>query len=157
MQDWQTIKAKDIINGSMGKCYATIDGNVETMLYVKNIEARVEKIKSEIPVLGQTGKKHKATGWSGTGSMTVYYCTSLFRKMMIKYIKEGIDNYLDLMIENEDPTSSVGKQTVLLKRVNIDNVDIAKLDIDSTELDEDMDFTFEDVDMLDEFSPLVGE
>ena len=56
----KTLKAWDAINGAEGRCIATIDGNVEDMIYVKDIEAKIEKEKSEIKVLGQTGTKHKA-------------------------------------------------------------------------------------------------
>ena len=155
--NWLSLKSGDVISGALGTCYATIDGSVEAMLYVKNIEAKIEKNKSEIPVLGWLGTKHKTVGWTGTGSMTIYYATTKYREMTLKYIKDGVDTYFDMTIENEDPTSSVGKQTILLKKVNFDNMIIAKLDVEKTELDEDMDFTFEDVDILNSFAPLVGE
>ncbi len=69
------LKAQDTISGKEGKAVATIDGNVEDMFYIKKIEANVEKTKSEIKTLGRRGTQHKATGWSGTGSMTIllYY------------------------------------------------------------------------------------
>ena len=41
--------------------------------------------------------------------------------MMLEYIKTGRDTYFDIQVINEDPTSSVGKQTVVLKKVNIDS------------------------------------
>ena len=153
----ETIRANDVITGSMGKCTAIIKGNIEDMLYVKNIEAKIAKEKSEISVLGQTGKKHKSNGWKGTGKMNIYYATSLYRRIMLEYIKTGVDTYFDLIIENADPTSSIGKQTIMLKGVNIDSVLIAKIDVSSTELDEDVEFTFQDVEMLNEFGQLVGE
>ncbi len=152
-----TLAVESIVNGAMGRCIATIDGNVEEMFYVKNIEVNVEKEKNEVKVLGQTGAKHKANGWSGSGSMTIYYCTSKFREMMLKYIKNGIDTYFDILIENEDPSTKIGKQTVIVKGVNLDSALMGKLDIDSTELDEDIDFTFNDIDMLNEFGELIVE
>lgn len=152
-----TLKAWDAINGAMGTCYAIIDGNKEEMLYLKNIEASVSKNKSEIKVLGHNGTKHKAVGWKGSGSATIYYATSKFRELMLKYMKTGVDTYFDLVITNEDPNSDIGAQTVVLKQVNIDGVSLAKLDIDSTELDEDMDFTFNDADILNSFKEVVGE
>lgn len=157
MAKWQTLKAWDAINGAEGICYAVIDGNQEEMIYVKNIEAKIEKNKSEIKVLGWTGTKHKANGWKGSGSMNMYYVTSAFRKMMTKYVKTGVDTYFDLHIVNEDPSSEIGKQHIWLKQVNLDNVVIGKLDIDSTELDEDINFTFNDVEIMDEFDKVVGE
>jgi len=152
-----TLKAWDAINGAAGRCVATIGSDIEDMIYVKNIRAKVEKKKTEIKVLGQTGAKHKANGWKGTGSMTMYYATSLFRKMIDTYIRDGVDTYFQLLIENEDPSSEIGRQTIILKQVNINNIDIAKLDINSTELDEEIDFTFNDVEIRNEFDRVVGE
>lgn len=152
-----TLKAWDAINGAQGICYAVINGSKEEMIYVKNVDAKIEKEKSEIKVLGQTGAKHKANGWKGSGSMTLYYTTSIFRKMMLDYVKTGKDLYFEMIIQNEDPASEIGKQTICLKQVNIDNVSIAKLDINSTELDEDISFTFNDVEMLNEFDEVIGE
>lgn len=157
MSKRKTLKAWDVINGAEGRCIATIDGEVEDMIYVKDVEAKIEKEKEEIKVLGQTGTKHKATGWKGTGSMTMRYATTLFRKLMVKYVDDGVDIYFDLLIENEDPSSEIGKQTIILKQVNIDNINIAKLDIDSKALEEELDFTFNGVEIRNEFDEVVGE
>lgn len=145
------MKAEDAISGKLGRVYATINGNVEEMMYVKNIEASVEKNKIDVPVLGKTGVQHKAGGWSGTGSMTIYYATSIFRKMMLDYISTGRDTYFDILIENEDPTSSLGKQSMILKGVNLDSVVVAKLDVESETLDEEVSFTFNDIEMVEGF------
>ena len=59
-----------------------------------------------------------------------------------------------MLIENDDPTSSIGKQTTILKGVNLDSIIIAKLDVDSETLDEDISFTYNDVDMPEEFKPM---
>lgn len=145
------MRLEDAISGQEGRAYATIDGNIEEMFYARNIEATAEKTKAEGKTLGRRGTQHKATGWNGTGSMNIYYVTSKFRELMLKYIKTGQDTYFDMTIVNEDPGSSVGKQTVVLKGVNLDSVVMAKLDVDSDMLDEDIDFTYEDVDILDSF------
>ncbi|MDU5141063.1 MAG: phage tail tube protein [Paenibacillus dendritiformis] len=141
------LQAKDTISGQEGRAYAIIDGNREEMFYVKKIEAKAEKNKTEVKTLGRRGVQHKATGWSGSGSMTIYYVTSTFRKMMYNYIKNGKDIYFDVMVTNEDPTSSIGKQTVTLKNVNLDSVVMTSLDTEAEVLEEDVDFTFDDVDM----------
>lgn len=86
--------------------------------------------------------------------MTVYYVSSLFRKVMLDYMKNGVDTYFELMLTNEDPTGETGKQTVLLKDVNIDEMVIGKLDVDQFALEEDMTFTFGDADLLDAFDEL---
>ena len=55
---------------------------------------------------------------------------------------------------NEDPTSETGKQTVLLKGVNIDSMLITKLDVEKEALDETLKFTFNDADLLEAFEEL---
>lgn len=151
------LKAGDIISGQEGRAFATINGEVHEMFYVRNIRAVAEKRKSEIRTLGKRGTQRKTAGWSGTGSMTIYYVTSKFRQLMYKYIKTGIDTYFDITIVNEDPSSTIGKQTVTLIDVNLDNVVMAALDTEADELDEDCDFTWEDIDMPDLFvDPVLG-
>ncbi|TCJ04096.1 phage tail tube protein [Cytobacillus praedii] len=146
------LQARDAISGQEGRAYATINGNVEEMFYVKTLEVTVEKQKSEMKALGRRGTQHKATGWNGTGSMTIYYVTTRFRQLMLDYIKTGKDVYFDIQIVNEDPTSSIGRQTVVLKNVNLDNVIMAKVDTESEFLEEETNFTFDDVDILESFA-----
>lgn len=148
------LRAKDTINGTQGTCFAIIDNKRTELMQVKNITATVDKKKTEIPILGITGKQHKAGGWKGTGKMTVYYVSSMFRSMMLEYIKSGKDTYFELMVTNEDPTSSTGTQTVLLKGVNLDSVLFTKLNVEQEALEETMEFTFNDVDLIDKFDEL---
>ncbi|MCD9026049.1 phage tail tube protein [Cohnella silvisoli] len=151
------LQARDTIHGQEGRAYATIDGQVEEMFYIKSLEASAEKQKTEIKTLGKRGTQHKAAGWSGTGTMTIYYVTSRFRQQMLNYIKNGVDTYFDVQVVNEDPASGVGKQTVILRDVNLNKVILAKLDTDSEALDEEVEFTFEDVDIIDQFgTPTLG-
>lgn len=145
------MRLDDAVNGAEGRAYAIIGGLREEMFYLRNIEAKVEKEKTQGKTLGKRGTQHKANGWKGSGSANIYYVTSRFRKMMLGYIKDGVDTYFDVQIVNEDPASSIGAQTVILRDVNLDSVMMAKLDVDSEFLDEDVDFTFEDADILDSF------
>ncbi|RED64670.1 phage tail tube protein [Cohnella lupini] len=145
------LQATDTISGQEGRAYATINGQVEEMFYIKALEAKVEKEKAEVKTLGKRVTQHKAIGWSGSGSMTVYYVTSLFRQMMLDYIKSGRDTYFSIVVVNEDPASSIGKQTITLSGVNLNSIIMAKLDTESEGLDEEIEFTFEDVDIQDKF------
>ena len=149
-------KVEDMINGAEGEAYATIRGEVHNLFFLKNLEATAEKSKTDHKVLGKRGTQYRANGWEGSGSMTIYYATSMFRKLMIEYIKTGRDVYFDIMIVNNDPQSSLGKQTVVLKNCNLDSVLLAKIDVESEVLEEDMDFTFDDVELLDEFGAPIN-
>lgn len=151
-----TMNAKDAISASLAECFVTIDGNRYNFMQAINLEARFEKKKTEVPILGKTGRGNKSTGWSGTGSATFHYNTSIFRELMVRYKNTGEDLYFDIQVTNEDPTSSVGRQTVILKDCNIDGGILAKFDADADYLDEDIDFTFEDFEMPEKFNLLDG-
>lgn len=150
------MNAKDAISASLAECFVTIDGNRYNFMQAINLEAKLEKSKTEVPILGKTGKGNKASGWKGTGSATFYFNTSIFRQLAKRYKDTGEDIYFDIQVTNEDPTSSVGRQTVILKDCNADKITLAKFDADADYLDEDMDFTFEDFDMPEEFNMLSG-
>ena len=150
------LRAGDTISGQEGKATSVIDGNVQDMFYVKTLEATFEKTKAEVKTLGKRGIQHKGTGWSGAGSMTIYYVTSIFREMALKYAKTGKDTYFNITIVNDDSTSTIGKQTIVLYNCNIDSTILAKLDTEADVLDEDIDFTFDDFDILDSFgNPVI--
>lgn len=148
------LNAGDTISGREGRAYTIINDQNEEMFYVKTLEASIEKQKAEIKTLGHRGMQHKATGWSGTGTMTIYYVTSKFRQMMLDYVNHGVDAYFDIMITNEDPSSATGKQTVFLNKVNLNKVIVGKLDTESEALEEEIEFTFEGLSIPDSFSTL---
>lgn len=150
------LKAGDTVSGQEAVATMLIhnaDGTdtVEQMFWAKSLEATAEIQKTEVYTLGKRGAQNKPNGWSGSGSMTIYYVTSLFRRMVLDYIKTGRPVYFDLTVTNEDPGSTIGPQTTVLKNCSLDSVILAKFDVESEVLDESVDFTFDDVDLLDEF------
>lgn len=151
---WKYMKAEDAISGKEGALYATIDGEIKQVAECKNVSAKITKNKTDFKSLGYRGTQHKATGWSGTGTLVIHYATSTFAKMMIDYAKTGKDKYFTLQVINEDPTSGIGRQTINLYDVNLDESEVAKLDNDADFLDQSMNFTFSDIDMTDEFKQL---
>lgn len=151
-----TMRSQDALSGSMGTCYATIDGERFQLMQAINIEAYVEKTKKAISIMGKTGKGHKTSGWEGTGSGTFYFNTSIFRKYILQYKETGKDLYFDMQFTNEDPTSSVGRQTVILKDCNIDKQLLIILDADAEYLEEEFDFTFDDFEIPEEFTNPEG-
>lgn len=151
----KTLNAPDTISGKEGRAYAKINGNNEELFMAKTIEANVEKNKSEIKAIGKRMTGHKTTGANGSGTMTLYYMTPLFRAMIKQWKETGVDVYFDMVVVNDDQESSAGKQSTLLIGCNLDSVVLAKLDGDSDDaLDEDVDFTFEDFDILTPFAKI---
>ena len=154
------LKAGDTVSGQEAVATMIVrnangSSSVENMFWAKNLEASAEIQKTEVRTLGKRGVQNKPTGWSGSGSMTIYYVTSLFRKMVLNYIKTGVPVYFDVTVTNQDPGSSLGAQTIVLKNCCLDSVILTKFDVEAEVLDESVDFTFDDVDMLDEFQAPV--
>lgn len=148
--------AKDTVFAALAECFVTIGSRRYNFMQAINLEAKFEKSKVEVPILGKTGKGNKANGWKGTGSATFHYNTSIFRELMQRYKDTGEDVYFEIQISNEDRTSSVGRQNIVLIDCNIDGGILAKFDADGEYLDEDMDFTFEDFRMPETFKELNG-
>ena len=149
----KALNSPDTINGKEGRAYAKLNGNNEELFFARTIEATVEKTKAEVKSIGRRMTGHKTTGASGSGSMTIYYVTPLFRAQLREWKDSGVDTYFDMVVGNDDPESAAGKQSVLLIGCNLDSVVLSKLDADSDDpLDEDIDFTFEDFDILTPFT-----
>lgn len=151
-----TMNAKDTLSAGLAECFVTVGDKRYNFMQAINVEVKFEKTKTEVPILGKTGKGNKATGWKGSGSATAHYNTSIFRQMMLDYKNTGQDTYFEMQITNEDPTSGVGRQTIVLSDCNIDGGILAKFDADAEYLDEDFDFTFEDFTMPESFTDLDG-
>jgi hypothetical protein len=150
------MKGKDAVSAKLAECFVTIGTNRYNFMQAINVEAKFEKTKSEVPILGKTGKGNKANGWKGTGKASFHYNTSIFRDLMQKYKDTGEDIYFEMQISNDDPTSAVGRQTMILIDCNIDGGILAKFDADGEYLEEDMEFTFEDFKMPESFKMLAG-
>ena len=151
------LKAKDTISGQEARAYMVIDGNSEEMFFAKRLTAYIAKEKSEIRTLGKRGVQFKVKGWKGTGQMDIYYATSRFRQMIIDYVEKGEDVYFDIQVINADPGSDIGCQTVVLKNVNLNRMTAVAFDVDSEALSEEVEFTFDGIELLDSFvEPVLG-
>lgn len=151
-----TMKAKDSVSAKLAQCFVTIGEDRYNFMQAIDFEAKFERTKTEVPILGKTGYGNKSTGWKGSGTATFHYNSSIFRQLMLKYKNTGEDVYFDIQVTNEDPTSAAGRQTVVFLGCNIDGGILSKFDADGEYLDEEMDFTFEDFTMPETFNLLDG-
>lgn len=149
-----TMHARDAIHGAQGRAYVTIDGNRYLFAQLINLEARMEKTKTQVPIMGRVSKGNKSTGAEYSGSATFHFNTSMFRKLLKRYKDTGEDVYFDIQITNEDGSAKVGRQTTILIDCNLDGGILASLDADAEYLEDSIDFTFEDWDMPEEFTTL---
>lgn len=137
-------RAQNTISGKEGRVF--LDG-VE-IFQVKAIEATLEKEKAEIKVMGRRVTGRKTVGAGGTGTLTVYKVTSHYAEMAERYVKSGEDPYFVLETVTDDESSGRGTERVALREVNFDSMMVLNLDADSEVLEEEMPFTFEDMNVL---------
>lgn len=156
------LRAQDTISGQEGTAFVTdADGTVIQLFELRNLEARVEKQKEDVRTIGRAVTQKKTTGWQGTGTMNLFYCSSYFRKKVIEYMNGGPDLFFTIQVTNSDPTSAstdpttkIGQKVTLLG-CNLDGVTLAKLDTESAVLDEEANFTFTGATLDTEFAPIT--
>ena len=59
MADRTIMNAKDAVSASLAECFVTIGDNRYNFMQAINLEANFEKNKTEVPILGKTGKGNK--------------------------------------------------------------------------------------------------
>lgn len=151
-----TMKGKDALFAAAAECFITVDGRRYNAMNCINMEVTIKRNKIQVPILGNMMKGNKATTMEGTGKGTFHYNWSVMRALAKKYKDTGVDTYFEIQITNEDPTSNAGRQTIVLLDCNFDDLTLAKFDADGEYLDEELNFTFEDWKMPEEFALLDG-
>jgi hypothetical protein len=142
---------RDALNGKQGKAFCTIDGTNYEMFGLKKFETNAEFQETDFKVVGTTLVQKKTTGVTLSGTATVYYGTPMFLDMLQTYLKTGKLPYFTFQITNDDPSTTVGKQTVVLYNVKLSKVPVAKLDADSEFLESEISFSFTNIEVLDAF------
>lgn len=143
---------RDAINGKQGKAFLSLDGENHELFSIKKFQADVEYQKADFKVVGTTTVQQKTTGAKKTGSMTIYYGTPLFIQMAQEYEKTGKVVYFDMQIENEDPGTSVGKQTVAYYGCSLDKIPLSILDSDTDFLEEEVGFSYTSFEVMNNFN-----
>lgn len=151
-----TMNAKDAVYGSLAECFITIDGNRYNFMSLTEFESMFEVNSKDVPILGKVGKGHKPAGGNGTWKGTAHYNQSIFRKIADQYQKTGVMPYFEIQVTNEDPTSSVGRQTIIHHDCLCDKFTLAKFQAGEDLLEEELSGTFEEFDMPEEFTMMNG-
>ena len=150
------MRGQDALSAKLAECYVTLGGVRYNFMQMIDFEAKMEKKKTEVPILGTTGSGNKANGWTGSFSGTAHFNQDIMRKAMLQYKKTGEDFYFEIMVVNNDPASAAGKHSIILTGCNLDSIILAKFDADGEYLDEDIEGTFDDWSMPNEFTVLNG-
>ncbi len=146
---------RDALNGKSGSGLMTIDGENHEMFGLKKFQSDAEFQESDFKVVGTTLVQKKTTGVSLTGSMTIYYGTPYFLKLLQQYLKTGKLPYFTIQITNDDPSTSVGTQTVVLCNVKLQKLPVALLDAEADFLEMEVSFSYTNLEVLNWFTDPV--
>lgn len=148
------LQAGDVINSKDATVTATINGRVIPLIECTDFEAKIEKNKEDVQVLGTHWKHHKVTSIEGTGTLEGYLISSMWLKYALPYINGGAELYFNITVDIEDKSSRTGKQTIQLTDVSLDDIPIADISADDSVLDWSSDLTFEGVQLINEFNDI---
>lgn len=141
------LDGREAINGTYGSLF--YDG--EFLSNVTNFEAKVEFNKEEVRLAGKKFTSHKTMGASGTGTMSGYRVNSRWIELIAQGAKDGgIPFYTELIGKLEDPEMGGKVYRVRLKKVSFDGIPLLNYEV-NTLLTEELNFTFEDFEILDTF------
>lgn len=143
---------RDALNGKEGSAFMTINGRNIEMFGMKKFQSDAEFQEADFKVVGTRLVQKKTTGVSLTGSMTIYYGTPHFLRLLQEYIKTGRLPYFTLQITNEDPSTSVGTQTVVFYNVKLQKLPVAMLDADADFLEMEVSFSYTSLEVLNYFN-----
>lgn len=151
------MKAQDAPSAKLAECYVTIGGTRYLMLMAKDFEANFSKSTATVNILGRTGAGHKATGWEGTFTMTIYKATEIFDKICEDYKNTGRDTYFDIQVTSEDPTTGLGRSTKLYKDCILDgDVLLSAFDTEGGFLEQSVSGFFDDFEAPEKYKNPVG-
>jgi hypothetical protein len=142
---------RDALNGKSGSAVMTIDGENHELFQMKKFSSNAEFQESDFKVVGTTLVQKKTTGVTLTGTMTIYYGSPYFIKLLQDYLKTGKLPYFTLQITNDDPGTTVGKQIVALYNCKLSKVPVAMLDADTDWLEEEVSFSYTGLEVLNYF------
>lgn len=143
---------RDALNGKSGSAFITINGENIEIFQMKKFQSDAEFQESDFKVVGTTLVQKKTTGVSLTGSMTIYYGSPIFVRLLNDYLKTGKLPYFTLQITNDDPGTSVGKQIVALYNCKLSKVPVAMLDAEADWLEEEVSFSYTSMEVLNYFN-----
>lgn len=144
--------ANDGVDGKAGSAFMVKNGQNIELFGIKKYEASAELQTSEFPVVGALVNQTKVKGVKYSGTLTIYYGTPEFLKILDEYKRTGRFPEINFQVTNQDRGSSVGAQTVAIYGVVLTKIPIAMLDDSVDYLQEEIPFNFTDYETLRAFN-----
>lgn len=145
--------AKDTLNGAEGSVVVTRNGQNFVAAGMRNLTPNAEIQSEDMRVIGTRVIQDKPNGVKQTGTGNVYYGSDMWREMVAEYIQTGVMPEFDLQITNNDPTTTLGTQVLVLYGCHLTGtIPLAILNSEETMLNYDFNFAWTRMALLQKFS-----
>ena len=145
--------AKDTLNGAEGSVVVTRNGQNFVAAGMRNLTPNAEIQSEDMRVIGTRVIQDKPNGVKQTGTGNVYYGSDLWREMVAEYIQTGVMPEFGLQITNNDPTTTLGTQVLVLYGCHLTGtIPLAILNSEETMLNYDFNFAWTRMALLQKFS-----
>lgn len=157
------LRSRDVINSNLGTLWVQLpNGRWRKMGEVRNIQARIDVATEEFRCIGEMMHRHKGVGMRGSGSMNLYTGTPEFLHYLDDFKKDFINYRFTIHCTNRDPETvdgeGRGSQIIVITDVLLHGAELFKLDTEDGLLDQDVDFDFDDYQILQEYNfPLTSD
>ena len=145
--------ARDTVNGAEGMAFITTGGRNVEIAGLRNITTSAAIQSEDMRVVGTRRIQEKHSGVKITGSGNIYYGTTIFKDMVMQYIKTGVMPEFDIQIINNDPATSIGTQNMVYTGCSLTgDIPLSILNDEEAMLNFDFNFTASDVVELQSFT-----
>lgn len=145
-------KISDLVAGNEGSAYINVDGENRYFFEASKVDANIEFTVAPKRLLGSRMKQHKIVNAEGKGTLAIYRVSPAALEIYKQYIKEGRTPEISIQTVSEDPASTIGRQTVVMRHCLLSKVPVAYLDDESEDMAKsEIDFTFDAVDNLEDY------
>lgn len=143
--------AENVVNSKEGQVFLVKSGQNLVLARAQKLETTMSFNKTEIRMLGRRGVGQKVTSWSGSGTLGLYQSTSELKRWAVDYVKNGIVPYFNIQSEVCDPSTPFGRESIVYVGCLFDEITMSALNTDDGVLEDEISFTYEDVELLSEF------
>lgn len=150
------IQGKDTIRGTDGEVILKVNGEEHNFIHLTQLTITGELDEDEVVRIGTRTKGHKTNTIGFSASGTGYYGDPTIRKAMLNYINGGSYPEMEILLTNYDPETQAQLQTLVCTGVKCTSFVLGEIDASANMLEEDFDFTIENVQIKDHFSDTIG-
>lgn len=160
-----SLESRDILNSNEGELwmFSPTNNQYRRMGEVRNITATLNVDNQDFRLLGEIMHRHKAVGMSGEFSCTIYTGTPEFTEWLASWKSSAasLNNVgsrrFRIIAKMADTETGVGSRQVILKECLFNGTQLFKLDTEPGILDEELSGTFDDFQIIENFSEMPNQ